>query len=194
MMTGLSWKYFYSVLIWSVWMILKSWKVYGPRRDLMAQVSTTLPFPSSTCTEPIYPDLCVCRRVHRNQTDQHSLYTQANSVPILECVVGLPQFVGWSVRGLSCRVVGVPGQQRNESCAIRDGEGSCHCPGLWHRSSASCRNWAFFLLLCWQRMKCVDAFHPSRSLSLGRMLGFLKKPLLHQQTGRQKVRWEMHPK
>lgn len=83
----------------------------------MTQVSTTLPFPSSTCTEPIYPDLCVCRRVHRNQTDQHSLYTQANSVPILEYVVGLPQFVGWSARGLSCRVVGVPGQQRNESCA-----------------------------------------------------------------------------
>lgn len=103
-------------------------------------VGIALPFLSSTCTKHVYPDLWVCRHVRRNQTDEHSLYTRANSIPVLERVVGLLQCVGWRVWGLSTGQ-GVSQVSRG-MCPeqIRDGERPCHCPRLWHRNSASCKN------------------------------------------------------
>lgn len=166
----------------------------GPEEISWLRWAQPFPFPPAHAQSP-FTQTCVCVDVctETRQINTHCTPRQTQSPSLSTSLASHSSWDG--VRGGSAAGWWESQVSRGMSpVQIRDGEGSCHCPGLWHWSSASCRNWAFFLLLCWQRMKCVDAFHPSRSLSLGRMLGFLKKPLLHQQTGRQKVRWEMHPK
>lgn len=62
----------------------------------------------------------------------------------------------------------------------------------WHPGSARCKVRVCFSLLCRERLKSVNSFPPWPAPSLGRVLGFPKKSLLHQEAKAGRVSLGLH--
>lgn len=206
MMTGLSWKYFYSALIRSAWMILKSWQSLRVQ-EIDHGSNGHSPLLSLRHMQKLYLPSLMCVQTC-TETRQTHLQTSTLHPGKLK-----PQPWGcfWPASSAQSRARGGSWSQQRSGVSqvsrgmlpeeIRGGKGPSHVealPGAWHPGSLCCKNQAFFIFFCPVLIKnkmCKHISPLARSLSLGRMLGFLKKPMLNQQIkwGRQKVRWKVHP-